>query len=152
MNELFRHQLAQLSATLYVLQQRVRHAVAGEIGDAIANAFAEIVTQSLAGPAHASPYADDYEAWDDDLDTPSKVTPPSPMAEALFTVAVLGGRSLLLRQSLSWATLGLGLGAGLALCVGGPITRTVLGVVLSVERLRTSTDALRDSAHVLDRV
>jgi hypothetical protein len=169
--DLIRQQLAQLSETLFLLQCRVRQAVAGEIGEAVANALAEIVTATLAGHPNAGmPYSrtsfsgypamsgrsewDQTEDWDGH--TPSHEAhveqEPAAVKHALMLALFMGSRTMLARQTLTWATLGLGLGTGVAVLFGGPLVRTILSMWWSLERLRTSTDALGDGANVLERV
>ena len=165
MTDLVRQQVTQLSSTFLQLQRRVRQAVAGEIGEAVASAFAELVTASLAGqptvPAsrHYPTYAPSYGRadWDEpDTSTPEPTTTftrnPTPFTEALMAGLMTSGRHLLTRRSLSWGTVGLGLGAGLALFYGGPLARTLLGLWWTIERLRTTTAALGESANFLERV
>jgi hypothetical protein len=164
--QLCQQQLAQLSDTLLLLQRRVRQAVAGEISEAVANACAELVTVSLAGPSiparsaypsYPTTYArSDWDEVDErEVDTVYTNVPtsePPSLKSALLLAVAVGSRALLVRQTLTWATLGLGLGTGLAVLYGGPVLRTLFGLWWSVERLRANADVLGDSAKLLERV
>ena len=170
-------QLRQVAGTLADLQGRVRRAVAGEVGKAVADAVAEALALALAGPAPVparprrpaayGPYAARPDAWDDPGDPgwdsdfarlrpPADAGGPGPaptesLAPAALAVAVAAGRWWLAKKGSPWQAAGAGLAAGATLLAGGPMARTALAVLLAVHRLLAATDALGDSAEVLDR-
>jgi hypothetical protein len=179
-NSVITDQLRQLAGTLADLKGRVRRAVAGEVGKAVADAVAEVLAAALGGPVAATawasrparydPYAGRRDAWDDPNDPgwdpeyarlrrrPADVEadePRNPEGESLtpaaLAVAVAAGRWWLARRGSPWQAAGAGLAAGATLLAGGPMARTALAVLLAVHRLLAATDALGDSADVLDR-
>jgi hypothetical protein len=173
-------QLRHLAGTLADLQGRVRRAVAGEVGKAVADAVAEVLVAALGGqvaatawtarPARYNPYAGRRDAWDDPDDpgwdpeyarlrratagSSADEHPKSdgdPIAPAALALAVAAGRWWLARHGSPWGAAGAGLAAGAALVAGGPLARTALAVLLAVHRLLAATDALGEGAEALDR-
>jgi hypothetical protein len=173
-------QLRQLAGTLADLKGRVRRAVAGEVGKAVADAVAEVLAAALGGgvaatawagrPGRYDPYAGRRDAWDDPEDPgwdpdyarlrrrpadSDDGEPPTAggesLAPAALAVAVAAGRWWLARKGSPWQAAGAGLAAGATLLAGGPMARAALAVLLAVHRLLAATDALGDSAEVLDR-
>jgi hypothetical protein len=178
--ELVTDQLRHLAGTLAVLQGRVRRAVAGEVGKAVADAVAEVMVAALGGqvaatawaarPTQYDPYSGRRDAWDDPDDpgwdpeyarlrrAPAgssaderETSDSDPIAPAALAVAVAAGRWWLARHGSPWGAAGAGLAAGAALVAGGPVARTALAVLVAVHRLLAATDALGDGAEALDR-
>lgn len=77
---------------------------------------------------------------------------PSHRVPAALAMALTAGRWWLVRGRSPWGAAGVGLVVGGALLAGGPIARTVLGVLWTVQRLLAATDALGAGAKALDRV
>ena len=175
MKALALEQLQQLAATLTVLRGRVREAVAGEVGKAVAEAVSEVITAGLGGrlvryasrvsaPYRSSGYGrsdwEDPEAqyWAEGYspcrEPQEEDEPPakSPTPEAALAVALTAGRWWLARHGSSWGAAGVGLAAGVALLTGGPLARTTLGALWAIQRLVAATDALGDGAKALDRM
>jgi hypothetical protein len=161
-------QLRHLGDTLGVLQARVRAAVAGEVGRAVAEAAAEVVAAALGGrlpaPGRArrqDPY-DDGDGWDDDDPDrrwhPGRPAGPAdehsmqPAAAAALAAALAAGRWWLARAGTPWGAAGLGLAVAGAVLVGGPATRAAAAVAWAAHRLIAATDALGDGATALDRI
>jgi hypothetical protein len=180
-NSVIADQLRQLAGTLADLKGRVRRAVAGEVGKAVADAVAEVLAAALGGhvaatawagrPARYGPNAGRRDAWDDpddpgwdsnfvrlrrDRDESADDEAAAPNGESLapaaLAVAVAAGRWWLARRGSPWQAAGAGLAAGATLLAGGPMARTALAVLLAVHRLLAATDALGDSAEILDEV
>jgi hypothetical protein len=173
MTDLVVEQLRRLAGTLAVLHGRVREAVAGEVGKAVADAVAEVLTVALGGhsarpggyggraPAYGRADWDDPDATGrgDGYGRPSRpaadgpTDPPiSPDAPAAVAVAVAAGRWWLGRRGSTWQAAGITMAAGAALLGGGPVARAALAVLWAAHRLRTATAALGDGARALDRV
>jgi hypothetical protein len=179
-NTVIADQLRQLAGTLADLKGRVRRAVAGEVGKAVADAVAEVLVAALGGqvaatawaarPVRYDPYPGRRDAWDDPDDpgwdpeyarlrratagsSPDEreKSDGDPIAPAALAVAVAAGRWYLARHGSPWGAAGAGLAAGAALVAGGPVARTALAVLLAVHRLLAVTDALGDGAEALDR-
>ena len=180
MTNVVMEQLRHLGGTLGELRARVRAAVAGEIGRAVADAVREVIgTALLPGPAgaraRARPYSgggyDPYEAhgrdpWDDDdddcrwsggraatdeIEAGPPVTDPPPAATVL-AVALAAGKWWLARSGTPWGATALGVAVAGAVLTGGPVARAAVAVLWAANRLLTATDALGDGAKALDRV
>ena len=176
MTDLVLEQLRRLGGTLTVLQRRVREAVAGEVGQAVADAVGEVLTTTLGGrlvrvtdfggrpSAYAPTDWDDPDGgdWEDGYGSPRRPgpsrTPAAPGVSAgtehpvaALALALAAGRWWLDRRGSAWQAAGVGLAAGTALLGGGPVARAVLGVLWAAYRLRTATDALGDGARALQR-
>jgi hypothetical protein len=180
MNNPITDQLRHLAGTLAELQGRVRRAVAGEVGKAVADAVAEVLAAALGGPmptpawvgrpARYDPYAGRPDRWDDPDDpgwdpefarlrrpaAGSAAGEPGPaageaLAPAALAVAVAAGRWWLARRGSPWQAAGAGVAAGAALLAGGPAARSALAVLLAVHRLLSATDALGEAADAVDR-
>ena len=180
MTNVVMEQLRHLGGTLGELRVRVRAAVAGEVGRAVAEAVREVVGAALlAGPAgprgRARPYPgagyDRYDAhgrdtWDDDDEDPRwaggrtgsdevedgpPATDPPPVATVL-AVALAAGKWWLARSGTPWGATALGVAVAGAVVAGGPAARAAVAVLWAANRLLTATDALGDGAKALDRV
>jgi hypothetical protein len=169
-----RTQLAGLARTIAELRERVRVAVAGELGRAVAGAAEQVVRAVVAGradpprpayrPASSAHWDDDedrwdrpYDPWDDDGDggyDPSRhpAAPPAPEAGVAAAVAagVYAARWWLGRGGTLPAAAGLGLGVGLLGVLGGPIVHTAVAVAAAIGDILTASDALGDGARRLD--
>src|SRR5436305_1411073 len=145
MTDMILDQLRRLGGTLTHLQGRVREAVAGEVGKAVADSVAELLTAALGGrlalagrhaPSGPSRYGrpewDEDEAdWrrgyrrhgddEDDSDEGDSGTAAKPPAEAALAVALSAGRWWLTRKGSPLAAVGVGLAAGVTLLGGGPL-------------------------------
>lgn len=176
MTDMILDQLRHLAGTLTVLRSRVREAVAGEVGKAVADAVAEVLTAALGGRlVHFSRYAGtrstsygrsdwdepDRHAWDEPQvssrfdhdepgDEPARAGLRSP--EAALALAWTAGRWWLARRGSPLGAAGVGLAAGAALMAGGPLAQTSLAVLWAVHRLLAATDAIGDGAKALDRI
>lgn len=175
MTDLVLEQLRRLTGTLAVLHGRVREAVAGEVGRAVADAVAEVLTTTLGGrlapvPAYGGrPAGYGRSNWDDPDDEwgdgyagrgatgSARTRPPAGPNEvdvsgAALAVAVAAGRWWLGRRGSAWQAAGVAVAAAATLAGGGPVAQTVLGVLWAAHRLRAATDALGDGARALGRV
>ena len=176
MTDLVLEQLRRLAGTLAVLHGRVREAVAGEVGRAVADAVADVLTASLGGRlAPVSPYGGrsaDYrrpdwdhpedDDWGDGYARPGRPGHPAERAVsgsgatdvpgAALVVAAAAGRWWLDRRGSTWQAAGVALAAAAALLGGGPVARAAVGVLWAAHRLRAATDALGDGARALGRV
>jgi hypothetical protein len=174
-------QLRQLAGTLADLKGRVRRAVAGEVGKAVADAVAEVLVAALGGqvtatawaarPGRYDPYAGRKDPWSDpddpgwdpeyarlrrtgagsNSDEPDQADGKS-LAPAALAVGMAASRWWLAQRGSPWQAAGAGLAAGATLLAGGPMARTALAVLLAVHRLLAATDALGDGAEILDEV
>ena len=174
-------QLRHLGGTLGELRVRVRAAVAGEVGRAVADAVRQVVGTALlsgqAGPrARARPYAGagydrsdahGRDTWDDDepprrwagsgYDRPeSGDTEPGPAdrppMSTVLAVALTAGKWWLGRAGSPLGATALGVAVAGAVLTGGPVARAAVGVLWAAHRLLAATDALGDGARALDRV
>ena len=172
--------MRHLGGTLGELRVRVRAAVAGEVGRAVAEAVREVVGSALlpgpAGPrARARPYpgagygrydAHGRDTWDDDdedrrwaggrtvsdeVEGGPPVTDPPPAATVL-AVALTAGKWWLGRAGSPLGATALGVAVAGAVLTGGPVARAAVAVLWAANRLLAATDALGDGAKALDRV
>jgi hypothetical protein len=81
-----------------------------------------------------------------------RATDPGDRVPAALAMVLTAGRWWLVRRRSPWGAAGVGLAVGGALLAGGPVARSVLGVLWAVHRLVAATDALGDGARALDRV
>jgi hypothetical protein len=179
MTDMILDQLRRLGGTLGHLQGRVREAVAGEVGKAVADATAEVIAAALGGrlalagrfasttsSRYGRPEWDDDEGdWrrgyrrpgdevlDDEEDGDSGEVPGGrPQAAAALALALSAGRWWLARKGSPLAAAGVGLAAGAALLGGGPLARAALTALWAVDRLLSSTALLGDGARAIERV
>jgi hypothetical protein len=174
MTDLVLEQLRRLAGTLTALHGQVREAVAGEVGRAVADAVAEVLTTTLGGrlapmPTYGgrpasygrSTWDDPDDGWDDGYagsggsGSPRTRVPAGPggadVSGAALAVAVAAGRWWLGCRGSAWQAAGVAVAAAAALAGGGPVARTVLGVLWAAHRLRAATDALGDGARAIGR-
>ena len=170
-------QLRHLGGTLGELRVRVRAAIAGEVGRAVADAVREVVGLALAGlgpvraPARPTGY-DRYDAygrdtWDDDdpprrwaasgydRPEPGDAEPGpagAPPISTVVTVALTAGKWWLGRAGSPLGATALGVAVAGAVLAGGPVARAAVAALWAAHRLLAATDALGDGAKALDRV
>jgi hypothetical protein len=175
MTDMILDQLRRLGGTLGHLQGRVREAVAGEVGKAVADSVAEVLTAALGGrlalagryaPASPSRYGrpewdEDEGDWrrghrrhgdEDDPDEDGEEAGDGPPAAVALAVALAAGRWWLARKGSPLAAAGVGLVAGATLLGGGPLARAALTVLWAVDRLLSSTAILGNGARAIERV
>jgi hypothetical protein len=176
MTNVVMEQLRHLGGTLGELRVRVRAAVAGEVGRAVADAVREVVGLALAGhgqgraPARSTGY-DRYDAygldtWDDEpsrrwassgYDQPEPVdAEPGPADQpplaTVLAVALTAGKWWFARSGTPWGATALGVAVAGAVLTGGPVARAAVAALWAAHRLLAATDALGDGAKALDRV
>ncbi len=161
---LARDRLQQLAYSLTTLRERVRDAVASEMGKAVGDALRDLLTAVLSKTANARRVAEQQQTpprpsepagWDDDdepdwYDEPANTTrsawcasPPPiqpPSTAAAVGLGVTITRWLLKRQIPIWAGLGAGLLAGLATLSPHPFVQAGLGVVAAAAELLAITE------------
>jgi hypothetical protein len=168
-------QLRNLGDALGELRVRVRAAIAGEVGRAVAEATREVVGRALLGklgdrevPTRAR--YDRYQGyardpWDDPESGPqwaesehveepvgvAEPADPPPMAAAV-AMAWTAGKWWLARAGSPLGATALGVAAAGTVLAGGPAARAVLAVLWATHKLLAATDALGDGAKALDRV
>ncbi|CAN5579351.1 hypothetical protein BH11PLA2_BH11PLA2_48650 [soil metagenome] len=162
---LARDRLEQLSTTLTTLRERVRDAVASEMGKAVGEAIRDLLTAILnrqvprfatppmplqpSAPSQSSSRWDDDDepGWYDDL-VPSTPRPfvepvqPSPTVPPVDALRLGVGlaRWLLQRRMPIFAGLGVGIAAGLATLSNNPIVQTGLAVIAAASELFAITE------------
>lgn len=175
MTGLIRDQLNRLARTIAGLRDRVRAAVAEELGRAVSGAVREVVHAVVAGrpdiPAsvrtpvdrRSDPWGDEDDDWDqahghwedpdDDDDRPGvslRMTGGHTAASAMAVGATVA-RWWAGRHGTWLTAAGLGLGVGLLGTVGGPVGRTAVAVVAAAVDLLATADALGTGAAWFDR-
>ena len=172
MTGVIRTQLTGLARTLAELKERVRAAVAGELGRAVSGAVQQVVQALVAGPpayrrpsarwaeddrddrwhGHRDPWADD--GYDPEFDRAEHPPPDAPPTRAGVAAAVAAGvyaaRWWLVRRGTWLAAAGLGLGVGLLGVLGGPAARSAVTALAAAGDILTATDALGAGAACLD--
>ncbi|CAN5474962.1 hypothetical protein BH11PLA2_BH11PLA2_29760 [soil metagenome] len=163
---LARDRLQQLTITLTTLRERVRDAVASELGKAVGEALRDLLTSVLSrqtvrhpstpAPAPASAYPPSRNRWEDDdesewYDEPTASQPlveaeptPSPPTVDALKLGVSLTRWLLQRRVPIIAGLGVGLVAGLATLSSYPIVQTGLAVIAAAAELIAITEYFPD--------
>ena len=150
-----RDRLVHLTETLHHLKDRVREAVATEVGRVVAEAIRDVLTTALRvraeEPLHPQPdrrdradqwSEDDPDPWDDDRPdpdpsprrTPSPPAPASSWAAAL-SVGVLVVKWLWGHRVPLWPCLGMGVLATVATLNGGPVVRASLAALATAADL-----------------
>lgn len=161
---LARDRLQQLTATFTLLRERVRDAVASEMGKALGDALRDLLMAILnrrsvtrpVSPGEEEPARSTADRWDDereatwDDESTAGVRPPyqpvlvpaPPAADPATAVslAVTVTRWLLKRRVPIWAGLGVGLVAGLATLSGHPVVSATLAAVAAATELLALTD------------
>ncbi len=156
-----RDRLIHLTETLHHLQDRVREAVATEMGRVVSEAIRDVLTTALRvraeDPSHprpdrryrADPWSeDDTDDWDDDQQDPdsspqrmpSPPAPPSSWATAL-SVGVLVAKWLWGHRVPPWPCVGVGVLATAATLHGGPVLRASLAALTAATDLVNRTRA-----------
>ena len=156
-----RDRLVQLTETLHQLKDRVREAVATEMGRVVSDAIRDVLTTALRvraeDPSHPRPdhqyqtdqwSADDADDWDDDRSDPdpssrripSPPAPASPWAAAL-SVGVLVAKWLWGHRVPLWPCAGVGVLAGVATFHGGPVVRASLAALAAAADLVSLTQS-----------
>ncbi|CAN5393565.1 hypothetical protein BH11PLA2_BH11PLA2_23650 [soil metagenome] len=167
---LARDRLQQLSTCFITLRERVRDAVASEMGKAAGEAFRDLLTAVISKSANAyraaetppPPRSTDHHRWDEDEEphwhdeprrsaspgwqSPTAAPPPAIVSPAVtIGLGVSVGRWLLQRRVPIWAGLGAGLLAGLATFSQHPLIQTGLGVVAAAVELLAITEFTSNS-------
>ena len=156
-----RDRLMHLTETLHQLKDRVREAVATEMGRVVSEAIRDVLTMALRvradEPSHPRPdrryradqwSEDDADDWDDDRSdpdpspqrTPSPSAPASSWAAAL-SVGVLVAKWLWGHRVPLWPCLGVGVLATVATLNGGPVLRASLAALATAADLVNLTQA-----------
>ena len=164
---LARDRLQQLASTLVTLRERVREAVASEMGKAVGEALRDLLTAILnrntsrmpSPPVHptAPPPPASSTRWDDDddeyfddhaaeptLPKPHRGPVPQPPVDAVRLGFGLA-RWLLQRRVPILAGLGVGLAVGLATLSSHPIVQTGLAVIAAATELAAITEFAANS-------
>jgi hypothetical protein len=161
--------LLGLARALFALRDRVREALAGEVGRAAGEAVRDAVGRALAGsdsphdprdPSDGSPRPTDDTPWDDDGpwgDLPPAapvVTPRTPPRSpggmlAATTAAVTAGRWWLARRGSPAGALAVGTLVLVATLVGGPAARAGASALAAAADIAAAADALGTASNRL---
>ena len=151
-----RDRLVQLTDALQQLKERVREAVASEMGRIISDSVRELLTTALRGrneqqvpereyhssSTHSWHEPDDEGQWNYDPGptylTPAPIVPPTNWPTAL-TIGVLTTKWLWLRRFAVWSSLGIGSTVGLLAMHGHPIVQTLITAVSTAAELIPSS-------------
>ena len=145
---IMRDSLTGLSRTMADLKERVRLAVAGELGRAVSRAVQQVVQAIVAGQEDRPSTP---PRWDDEDDDPFDTAPPPPAPPAIavrsdlstaVTAGVQAARWWIARQGTLAMAAGVGLGVGLLGVLGGPLARTVVAMMAVTADILRATDAL----------
>lgn len=153
---LARDRLQQLSGNFVRLRERVREAVASEMGKAVGEALRDLLTVILCRNARAQPIVvpqptvtsdpwdeDQSELWSEGSRPLAPAwQPDSPLSAPVPSIglAVMVTHWLLRRRAPLWAGLGAGLIAGLATFSKHPILQASLGVLAAATELIVLTE------------
>lgn len=150
-----RERLVHLTDTLNQLKDRVREAVAGEMGRIVSETVRDVLTAILRPDPHDEPRSrveyrssNDPDDWEEDrsyrmADSPQReVIRKTPFAAAV-SVGLLVWRWLWQRRFPLWPCLGAGAIAGVATYHGGPVVHASLSAVASAADLVQLTDLNR---------
>ena len=142
----------QLTDALHQLKDRVREAVASEMGRIVSDTVRELLTTALQGrneqqyssheyqssTTHTWHDSDDEEHWNYDSG-PTSPTPlpsnPSTDWPTALTISVLTTKWLWLRRFAVWSSLGIGSAVGLLAMHGHPIVQTVISAVATAAEM-----------------
>lgn len=174
-------QLRGLAGTLAGLKERVRAAVAGELGRAVGEAVRQVV-QAVAADRLEPPAPPRPSRWDDDRDdtdgwdrpgdpwrrddghgdeddgfrAPARPRAPGAAPPAGATVPAVAGalvaRWWVSRRGTPLSAAGLGLGVTLLGALGGPLARAAVAVLAAAAEVLTAADALGAAGARLARV
>ncbi len=118
----------RLAGTLRLLQERIRDAVATEVGLVAGQAMQNVLHSLIRGPEprkeREEMYRDEYADEDPDEEEPLPERPSLPVPVPVFAPANFGSRLLnlwLARRAPALATLGAGLLTGLLAWCGSPV-------------------------------
>jgi hypothetical protein len=138
--------LRRLTETLVTLKQRVREAVATELGSAIGDAVKDILRALVAGrpsaplpsrPSSRYGYDPDPDEWEDDEEEPYHRQPTneivldpagSSIVPQAIAVGVAAAHWAVTKKAPAWAGVGVGLLAAFAAWCGGPALAAGLAV------------------------
>lgn len=147
-----RDRLVQLTDALHQLKDRVREAVASEMGRIISDTVRELLTTTLRGRNEQQYPGREYQSsttpsWHDPADedrwdydpgstpqTSISSNPPTDWPTAL-TIGVLATKWLWLRRFAVWSSLGIGSAVGLLAMHGHPIVQTLITAVATAAEL-----------------
>ena len=147
-----RDRLIQLTETLHHLKDRIREAVATEMGRVVSEAVRDVLTTALTvrreepsrpRAAHGSWTVDDPAAWEEDEREDAEWSPSlpaSPWAAAL-SVGVVAAKWLGTQRVPVWPCIGGGVLATTAMLSGGPVLRATLVAVATAWDLVTMTQS-----------
>ena len=147
-----RDRLIQLTETLHHLKDRVRDAVATEMGRVVSEAVRDVLTTALTvrreepsrpRAAHGSWTEDDPAAWEEDEREDAELSPSlpaSPWATAL-SVGVVAAKWLGTQRVSVWPCIGGGVLATTAMLSGGPVLRATLVAVATAWDLVARTQS-----------
>jgi hypothetical protein len=177
MTHLVLDQLRRLGGNLTHLHGRVREAVAGEVGKAVADSVAEALTLALGGhlavssrhAAAATPSRYGRPEWDEEGEdwrrgygryesdesedeAEDSEVGDRPRTEAAVMLALAAGRWWLSRRGSPLAAVGVGVAAAATAMGGGPVARAALAVLWAVDRLMSSTAMLGDGARAIEKI
>ena len=156
-----RDRLMHLTETLHQLKDRVREAVATEMGRIVSEAIRDVLTTALRvraeEPSHPRPdrrdradewTEDDGDSWDDDRQDPDPSprrmpSPPAPSSgwAAALSVGVLVAKWLWGHRVPLWPCVGVGVLATAATLHGGPVVRASLAALAAAADLVNRTQA-----------
>ena len=163
-SRLARDRLQNLASTLTTLRDRVREAIASEVGKAVGEALRDFITVILDRKARRDPVTTpppgrlprmpDVDRWhdeeDEDWDDQPVRHPPPPPVEAkpptltrasALRVALTLARWLLLRRAPVFLGLGLGLAAGAVSLSGHPLLQAGFAAVAAASELIALTES-----------
>ena len=156
-----RDRLIHLTETLHHLKDRVREAVATEMGRVVSEAIRDVLTTALRvraeDPSQPRPdrryraeewNEDDPDSWDDDQQDPDPSprrmpSPPAPSSSwaAALSVGVMVVKWLWGHRVPLWPCLGMGVLATVATLNGGPVVRASLAALGTAADLVNLTQA-----------
>ena len=159
--------LAHLADSFQQLKERVRDAVAAEMGKVVADAIRDWITTALQGRmaarfrTHDAEYSSPRysEGWNDDApwageephrEAPAYETPPEPKVSgwaAALSLGFVAAKWLLVRRLPLVPSVGAGMLLGTFALVGGPLVQASLAAAAAAADLVTITGAESRSTH-----